>query len=204
MERVEFKKIGRHTVVFADSVKQAQQIKSLLIQEDFLTFSDPPFDLKSCDVLTAISANKHHIIAGYGINYYSLCVKEDLLFSGEMIVPRQHPQSIKGWKTPFITHFNVALLSKSNPKSHPFDRYLARGKFGKDSYFPSIMPKYENTLGSYQKPLQYALDILSCCHSKYIFDPFLGTATTLKACEILGKTCIGVEIDKNKYEATSL
>ena len=204
MEKLEVKKIGRHTVVFADSVKQSQQIKSLLIQADFLTFSDPPFDLKSSDVLTAISANKHHIIAGYGTNYYSLCVKENLLFSGEIIVPRHHPQSIKEWKTPFITHFNVALLSKSQPKLHPFDRYLARGKFGKDSYFPSILPKYENLLGNYQKPLQYALDILSCCHSKYIFDPFLGTGTTLKACEILGKTCIGVEMNREKYDAISL
>lgn len=202
--QLDLKRIGRHTIVLADSVSQNIELKNLLIQEDFLTFSDPPFDLKSDKIKQAINHNQHHIIAGYGVNYYSLCVKENLLFSGEIIVPRHYPQSKKEWKTPFITHFNIALLSNKNPKTHPFDRYLARGKFGKDSYFPSILPKYETNLGSYQKSLQYAIDILFCCHSRFIYDPFLGTGTTLKACEILGKTCVGVEIDREKYESITL
>jgi hypothetical protein len=47
----------------------------------------------------------------------------------------------------------------------------------------------QNPLGLYEQLLGYVA-------GKRILDPFLGSGTTLRACRLLGKTCVGFEIDE--------
>lgn len=45
-----------------------------------------------------------------------------------------------------------------------------------------------------QKPVGILVDALSLVHAVEVFDPFLGSGTTLIACEQLGRQCYGLEI----------
>lgn len=46
-----------------------------------------------------------------------------------------------------------------------------------------------------QKPVALFADILKCVDDEIVIDPFLGSGTTLIACEQIGKVCIGAEIE---------
>ncbi|MBL0320595.1 MAG: site-specific DNA-methyltransferase [Alphaproteobacteria bacterium] len=52
-----------------------------------------------------------------------------------------------------------------------------------------------NTGHSTQKPLECMLRPIRNHDSEFVYDPFLGSGTTLIACEQLNRTCIGIELN---------
>jgi len=56
-----------------------------------------------------------------------------------------------------------------------------------------------------QKPIELAERAIknSCPPNGYVYDPFLGSASTLLACENLNRQCRGIEIEP-KYIAVTL
>jgi len=54
-----------------------------------------------------------------------------------------------------------------------------------------------------QKPVELIEKIIKLCDVNIILDPFLGSGTTLIACENLGRRCRGIEIDPG-YAAVTL
>jgi len=54
-----------------------------------------------------------------------------------------------------------------------------------------------------QKPIGIMADAIELVKNQVIFDPFLGSGTTLIACEHLGRRCRAVEIDP-RYVAVTL
>ena len=49
----------------------------------------------------------------------------------------------------------------------------------------------------YQKDGLFVADVITCCTSENdaVLDPFLGSGTTMIACENLGRKCRGAEVD---------
>lgn len=159
-----------------------------------LVFTDPPFEMGASDVRSAIEPfADQFVVSGHGINYHKLCVLKGLRYHFEIVTQRSKPQSVPNRNGPQILHWNTAFLSKGSENC--FDRELA------NNYFPSVLGPYKSQLsGDYAKPLQWAIDILKVFHAQTIVDPFLGTGTTLIACEKLGKTCFGIEINPRLCE----
>lgn len=156
--------------------------------------TDPPFDLEARTVFLAITkASDCYIVAGCGNHYMALCRR--LEFHFEVIAQRTKPQSSPDPKKPQILHWNNAFLTQPQI-GHCFDRELAGG------YFPSLFQPKGEAIGDYAKPLGWALNLLKVCHAQTIADPFVGSGTTLLACEKLGKTCYAVEQSLERCQLT--
>lgn len=79
-----------------------------------------------------------------------------------------------------------------------------RGKHMSDVFQLSLPRFHSQTLHQYEKPLDWVrLLIGDCFPAGPVYDPFLGSGTTLIACEQLGRPCYGVEIEP-KYVAYAL
>ena len=64
--------------------------------------------------------------------------------------------------------------------------------------YNGLLGKEENRYHPTQKPIKLLHDLLDKYSNEndIVFDPFMGSGTTLRACKDLGRKCIGIEISK--------
>jgi site-specific DNA-methyltransferase (adenine-specific) len=76
-----------------------------------------------------------------------------------------------------------------------------RGKKLADLYSRPITIEHRNATGvmRYAKPLEWVRCLVGNCAAGDVFDPCLGSGTTLLACEQTGFTCYGVERDDEAF-----
>lgn len=158
-----------------------------------LVFADPPFEMFAQDVRDVVwPLSSQFVIAGHGKQYIKLCNLVGFKFWFETVGIRNRPRSLPHWTGPDILHWNTAFLTRG--ERHCFDKGLCSG------YFPSAIKYDDCPQGDYAKPLRWATDILSRYHANTVIDPFSGSGTTLIACEKLGKTFRGMEIQLDKCQ----
>lgn len=53
-----------------------------------------------------------------------------------------------------------------------------------------------------QKPIELLLDILAVSYVKgdFVVDPFMGSGSTIKACNKIGAKCLGIELDSEMFD----
>ena len=78
-----------------------------------------------------------------------------------------------------------------------------RGKHLADIFQYPLPRLHAGGLHSHQKPVDWMRLLLGNCTSGDVYDPFLGSGTTMVAAEQLGRICYGVEIEP-KYVAVTL
>lgn len=184
-------RLGRHSLWCGDAMSN-----NAPCAHAELVLTDPPFELSARKVKASIETQSDKfIVAGCGIEYHKLIASCNFKFHYEVVCKRSKPQSLPGMNGPQILHWSNAFLSKNG--IHCFDRDLA------DGYFPSIIEVGNTEIKvAHAKPLKWAIDLLTACHAQTICDPFVGSGTTLIACEMLGKSCFAFEIDPKKCELT--
>lgn len=161
-----------------------------------LVLTDPPFQMNALSVRNAIEKQSDKfIVAGCGYEYHKLIAGCGLKFHFEIICRRSKSQSLPEMIGPQILHWNNAFLTKNG--RHCFDRDL------KNDYFPSILDMGTTDVkASHAKPLKWAVELLGVCQADKICDPFVGSGTTLIACEMLGKKCFAFENNLEKCKLT--
>ena len=70
-----------------------------------------------------------------------------------------------------------------------------RGKHLSDVFSLPITKLHSESEHAHSKPLDWIRMLIGNCSSGDVFDPYLGSGTSLIACEQLGRTCVGIELD---------
>jgi hypothetical protein len=95
------------------------------------------------------------------------------------------------WRGWLLCSDAIVIGSKGRPRwpriaKHSHDTYLREGK-GNEDDLDGVHPTV--------KPKEFFVDLLSKLPFGIVFDPFLGSGTTMAAAEESGRSCYGIEID---------
>jgi hypothetical protein len=70
-----------------------------------------------------------------------------------------------------------------------------RGKHLSDVFSMPITKLHSEEEHQHSKPIDWVRMLIANCSTGEVFDPFMGSGTSMIACEQLGRTCYGVELD---------
>ena len=109
-----------------------------------------------------------------------------------------------------IWHKSVPIHPNSqigNVAGHHYERIFAyrTGKRSEVFRHPAILPGFAACAAEFaehptQKPLSLVSDLVGRLDARTILDPFMGSGTTLVACQRLGRQGIGIELDPDYFE----
>jgi hypothetical protein len=74
-----------------------------------------------------------------------------------------------------------------------------RGKHLADVFVRKLTQEHAEG-SSHSKPLDWVRMLVGNCTAGVVFDPFLGSGTSLTAAEQLGRACVGIEIDPRQVD----
>jgi len=80
-------------------------------------------------------------------------------------------------------------------------KWINKESYAHDTYIRKTL--YENGAANHPtaKPLEVVKDLVLTCHKgDVVLDPFIGSGTTMEACQDLGRSCIGIEINPEYCE----
>jgi hypothetical protein len=176
---------GKHRVMCGDSTKPEDVAKLMAGCKDDLTFADPMFD---SDDLSWLQIARQNCSGGI------LVMHRDKM-AGRISTDVDFRYFLLNYYS-----FGFALSASMPQLAHHLIAVLGKPKFNclKDG-FKTVIPEQmeRNRFMPYQKPVR----LVSECIAHYsqsgqiVFDPFLGSGTSLVACEKLGRVCCGCEID---------
>lgn len=90
--------------------------------------------------------------------------------------------------------------------AHEFILYLKKGNRARTAprrtgvfHIPQIRPK--DLIHPHEKPLALLEELLkfSTSHGDFVVDPFAGSGSTVRACQSLGRSAVGIELDENNF-----
>lgn len=210
--------LGRHRVMCGDSTK-AEDVERLMAGEQAaLVVTDPPYGQNQEGVTGDAPDNLAHIVKAASI----LPVKDAAVVAFQsprtfvvwlqeciraghklerMLWLYKQAQNAYPWRGWLLTSEAILVTSVGSPHwndAHPYshDCYLL-------SEVSNELPEGIGWHGSV-KPLSVVLDIVTrvSFSGDVVYDPFLGSGTTLIAAEQLGRTCYGMEIDPRYCDVT--
>ena len=178
--------LGRHRVLCGDSTSESF--------DGDVYITDPPYELSPADVLSAASCASHLVLMTSIKQAFGIWTLTQLDFCFDLVWNQHVPSSMLNKKVPYYTHKNILYF---NQGESIFDCDNARGQFSEKGYYPSIIDAPKNTQESHglTKNSNAFRQMLSGFDFKSCIDPFLGSGTTLIACEQLNRTCYGIEIE---------
>jgi len=155
-----------------------------------MVFTDPPYDLVNDSWLDiCIDKNKEaeHIIFASDKQTLRYCnTYKDMFKNFYIIYYKQFTYWNLSKYTPKLTHIMVSHLRNTNKKH--IDLKGLRSLLE----FPSIR---DYTIMAHSKKLECILPFINVFSTKLILDVFLGSGSTLIACEKLDRICYGMELD---------
>lgn len=189
--------LGQHRVLCGDN-SDPENVKRLLKGEvPDACISDPPYGINFDTDYTrfTIQSGKN--------NKYKPIHNDHQLFDPR---PYLHYESVVLWGANYFAEhlpFGTWLIWDKrfeNGKAWLSDAEVAWMKTGTGVYIKSITSQGFVRPEKVEHPTQKPIELMAWCMEKsksgnLIFDPFLGSGTTLMAAEQLGKRCVGMEIE---------
>jgi len=189
--------LGRHRVLCGDN-SDPENVKRLLKGEvPDACISDPPYGINFNTDYTrfTIQSGKN--------NKYKPIQGDQHIFDPR---PYLHYESVVLWGANYFAEhlpFGTWLIWDKrfeNGKAWLSDAEVAWMKTGTGVYIKSITSQGFVRPEKVEHPTQKPIELMAWCMEKskageLIFDPFLGSGTTLMAAEQLGKRCFGMEIE---------
>jgi len=188
---------GRHRILCGDSTKE-EDVKLLLQDKEIdLCFTDPPYEFdkeKLLNIFSNFNTNNHLLMLTFKQAAY-LSLSELFEFHFDLILYFKTPNSSMNKKVPYYLHKNLIYLTKI--KDTIFNCDNAKGIFSDAGYYPSVIEgKKETAVGhGLSKPPTSLIKILSGFKCNSIIDCFLGSGSTLIACEETKRICYGIEFE---------
>lgn len=200
---------NRHILYCADSLKTENVLGVLKEQKPELTFTDPPYELvtkgggvlKHARSMKQISDNKVDHFKPSDLRLYSttnIFFHNKPLIKAYIELAEREGQNYdlafyKKTNTPpnYNSHMMtdveyIAIIGRLNPnKGLDKEKYSKLYVGKKDS---------DNPL-SYSKPVELCEKYVGLYSKSLVLDMFLGSGSTLIACERLGRSCVGLEMD---------
>lgn len=202
-------KLGKHRLICGDSLNEKTIYILLNGEKCELTFTDPPYELKTKGGGILKTANSMKQIAENGVDTFN--PSELRIYSDTNIYCHNKPL-IKKYielaeynKLAYDLCFYKKLCSVPNYKGHMMTdcEYIAIiGKqdpnkgLEKELYSKCYIGKKDsdNEL-SYSKPVELCAKYIKLYSQEKVLDMFGGSGSTLIACEQLGRTCYMCELD---------
>lgn len=207
-ERGQLWQIGRHRLLCGDSMN-AEDMKRLLDgARPGTLFYDPPWDAAVTPPLTA-----GHTLAftdgGRAADVVGLFGAPTWVFVWDGVTSWYTPnRPLRRMKLCFWygdlaaydfdgAHYGEPGEAKevTNPRG-TYD-YVPdqRGKHLADVFKYPLTRLHADGLHKHEKPLDWVRLLLGCCTQGDVLDPFIGSGTSLVACEQLGRVCYGMDLD---------
>jgi len=181
--------LGKHRLLCGDSTKEEDVNKLMDGQKADMVFTDPPYDLVNDSWLDiCIDKNKEaeHIIFASDKQTLRYCnTYKDMFKNFYIIYYKQFNWNLSKY-TPILTHTVVSHLRNTNKK------HIDLKGLHSLLEFPSIR---DYTIMTHSKRLECILPFINVFSTKLILDVFLGSGSTLIACEKLDRICYGMELD---------
>ena len=118
--------------------------------------------------------------------------------------PLPDPDAIHIWHKSVPIHPNSTT---GNIAGHHYERIFSYGFGGRSRVFrkAAVLPGFaacsdELVKHPTQKPVDLTCELVGLTKATTILDPFMGSGTTLVACQRLGRQGIGIELDPDYFE----
>jgi len=179
--------LGNHRVLCGDSTTENNQIGDFVV-------TDPPYELDANQVIAAIGECNHLLLMTSIKQGFEVYKNVNLSFCFDLVWNQHVPSSMLNKKVPYYVHKNIFYF---NNKDTIFDCDNAKGSFSEKGYYPSIIDAPKNTQEKHglTKNLKAFTQMLSGFKFSTVYDPFLGSGTTLIAADQLNRTCYGMELE---------
>lgn len=202
-------KLGRHRLLCGNSLDEKIIEKLLNGERCELTFTDPPYELKTKGGGILKNANSMKQIAENGVDTFNpseLQIYSDTnIYCHNKPLIKKYIELAENKKLAYDLCFYKKLCSVPNYKGHMMTdcEYIAIiGKqdpnkgLEKELYSKCYIGKKDsdNEL-SYSKPVELCAKYIKLYSIEKVLDLFGGSGSTLIACEQLGRTCYMCELD---------
>ena len=211
---------GEHRVICGDCTDNVIVERVMQGEKADMVFTDPPYNVASENDIYAADCSKAMADlkkAEWDHDFQLLPALKAIPLAPDITVyvctSHHLAPLIWEWMAGWADHSSWCVWSKPNPMPSLAKRhwtwsgeliaYATRGKhtfnFPKEGHAPSVWTITKKSDGSHptQKPIEVPMHGIS--HSStnrdVVFDGFLGSGTTMIACENLGRKCRGCEID---------
>ena len=193
-------KLGKHRLMCGDSTKKSD-VKKLMNGDSInLIFTDPMYSdtFKPINEIINFTNIEHILLMSTMKQCFEVYTVSDLNFRFELVFNQKVPSSTMNKKVPYYLHKTITYWTKKNETI--FNCNNAQGTFTEKGYYPSVIESGKNNqeIHALTKPVDAIIKILSGFKFETLLDLFIGSGTTLIACEKTNKICYGMEIN-NKY-----
>ena len=190
--------LGDHRLICCDSTSKTEIDRLLKNEKIDLVFTDPPYELKTDDVLKCIlntDSENFLIICTFKQAAELYHFKDIIKFRFDFVLNAHVPKSFMNEKQPYYTHQNGVYFTK-NEKTI-FNNKNTIGIRSEKAYWCTIIDAPRNTQDKHghAKNIKGLIDILSGFSAHTICDMFGGSGSTLLACEQTNKKCFIAEYD---------
>lgn len=203
VKRGDIWQLGEHRIMCGDSTSSDDVKKLMNKQKADLGLTDPPYNINY-----NYNTHQDNMTNDEYANFIELYVNNLILYSEKQVIT-SGKQNLKYYYNSFnITDFGVWYAKNKMSGSKISNLGLCEpilfiGKFNRNSRVNDMFEynvKKQKGVGNHTCPkvLDFFLDIIKNYSEKIVLDVFLGSGTTLIACEKTNRVCYGMELD-TKY-----
>ena len=193
VERGQIWQLGEHRLMCGDSTNEDGVSELMNNEKADMVFTDPPYELKEKDLKESLLCNINDIVTLCTFKQ-ALILSKHFNFHFDFVFIANLPKSFMNQKQPYYLHQTGCYFTLDGNTS--FNCANAKGVRSDKKYWSTVIDAPRDiTKHGHGKSVKGIIECLSGWNKKGVYDPFLGSGSTLIACEKTNRKCFGMEID---------
>lgn len=189
--------LGRHRLLCGDAT-EVKNVELLMNgNKAAMVFTDPPYEMSVDDIYKAVNKFNDIVMLCTFSQAIKLCNVFNFHF--DFVFIANIPKSFMNKKQPYYLHQTGIYLTSDNKSRFNCDN--AKGVRSENGYWSTVINAPRDiTNHGHGKSVEAIINVLSGWRNKEIIDPFLGSGSTIIACEQTNCKCYGMEIDPHNCD----